>query len=74
MPIRHLLKGDVAFTPEEADLLITTFEDTLTALKLLDRNDPVTRFVARHIIQLAKDGERDPVRLRELTIESLTGS
>ena len=72
MPIRLIIKNDHAFTPEEAQVLIGAFEDTLLALNLTDREDPITLLVAKRIIELAKEGERDPSRLRDLTIASVT--
>jgi hypothetical protein len=41
----------------------------LRALNLTDRDDPLTTRVAKVIIGLAKDGERDPARLRDLTLK-----
>jgi hypothetical protein len=55
---------DGAFSPED----ITALEDTLSALGLVDRNDPAVLLVAKHIIELAKHGERDPVRLRNSVV------
>jgi hypothetical protein len=43
--------------------LITAFETCLTKLRLTDRDDPATMTVAKVIIRLAKEGERDPERL-----------
>jgi hypothetical protein len=43
--------------------LAAAFEATLSKLGLVDRKDPMTTTVAQLIIQLAKDGERDPERL-----------
>jgi hypothetical protein len=43
-------------------------------LRLIDRTDLATDLVARTIIEFAKQGERDPVRLRDRTIEALSGS
>jgi len=71
MPIRLIIKNDHAFTPEDAEVLILAFEDTLKVLRLVDREDPVTMLVARTIIDLAKQGERDPVRLREATLKEI---
>jgi hypothetical protein len=48
------------------------FESTLGGLGLANREDPVTMIVAQKIIQLAKDGERDPDRLRDEAIKSLS--
>jgi hypothetical protein len=42
------------------------FEDTLRALKLVDRKDQLTITVAKLIIEFAKQGERHPVRLLAL--------
>ena len=39
MPIRQLLDSN-AFNPEEVTMLRDVFEDTLRALKLVDRSDP----------------------------------
>jgi hypothetical protein len=73
VPIRLIINNDCSFTPEEADILIGAFEATLHDLKLVDREDPLTLLVAKHIIKLAKQGERDPVRLRRRTIQELSG-
>jgi hypothetical protein len=54
---------DHSFSPEEATALITAFETCLTKLRLTDRDDPATMTVAKVIIRLAKEGERDPERL-----------
>ena len=71
MPIRQLL-DNTAFNPEEVTLLRDVFEDTLRALKLVDRSDPVTMLVARTIIELASQGERDPARLRRAAVQAFS--
>ena len=71
VPIRLLLEHDHAFTPEEVKVLVDAFEDTLIALKLVDREDQLTMTVAKLLIQFAKEDERDPVRLRELVLNTL---
>ena len=63
MPIRPLLQ-DVSFSPEDVTALTTAFEDSLSALGLMDRSDPAVLMVAKRIIELAKHGERNPTRLR----------
>ena len=67
MPIRQLLDRN-AFNPEEVTILRDVFEDTLRALKLVDRSDPVTSLIAKKIIELARRGERDPARLRQAAV------
>jgi hypothetical protein len=71
MPIRLLLEHDHLFEPEGIPGLVLAFEDTLRVLGLTNREDPLTLTVARLIVQLAKDGERDPSRLRDGVLEAL---
>jgi hypothetical protein len=71
MPIRLLLEHDHAFTPEDVKVLIEAFEGTLLALDLADREDQLTITVAKLIVQFAKEGERDPNRLRDLILRTL---
>jgi hypothetical protein len=49
-------------------VLSVAFEDTLRTLRLIDRNDPAVTIVAKHIIELAKSGERDR-SLRDAALE-----
>ena len=72
MPIYRLLQNH-AFGPDEIRVLTTAFEEALQSLRLVDRADPATEMVARKIIELAQQGERDPVRLRERAVRSLSG-
>ena len=46
-------------------------EDAVRQLRLVDRNDPVVTMVAKTIIELARRGERDPIRLRDQAIQSI---
>ena len=71
MPIHRLLENH-AFGPDEIRVLTAAFEDTLRKLRLADRNDPATEIVAKKIVELARRGERDPVRLREGAIQALS--
>jgi hypothetical protein len=72
MAIYRLLKNS-AFGPEEIKVLTTAYEDTLRTLRLADRADPATEIIAKKIIEFAQRGERNPLRLRERAIESLSG-
>jgi hypothetical protein len=51
--------------------MVAGFEATLRELKLTDRDDPITELIARLIIDCAKDGERDPIKLRDCAMEGL---
>ena len=70
MPIRELLKGQ-SFGPDDIAILVRAFEEALRELKLVDRTDPATQLVAKRIIELAQQGERDPVRLREGAVKAI---
>ena len=61
--IRAILENDHAFGPEDVANLTGAFEAALTRLGLVDRGDPLTTAVAKAIIELAKEGERDPEKL-----------
>jgi hypothetical protein len=63
MPIRSVLKDDHAFSPEDVTAITNAFENCLSKLGLRDRTDPATMAVAKVVIELAKQGERDPERL-----------
>jgi hypothetical protein len=71
MPITRLLQ-DTAFGPDEIAVLVAAYEDALRALSLVNRADLATEMVAKTIIELAKQGERDPVRLRERAIQAVS--
>jgi hypothetical protein len=66
---RRVFKQEV-FGPDTVAVLAVALEDTLRQLGLVDRNDPAVTIVAKTIIELARRGERDPVRLREQAIQS----
>jgi hypothetical protein len=69
MSIRQML-DNAAFNPEETALLRSVFEDTLRALNLSDRTDPIITLVAKKIIELASHGARAASRLRQTAINS----
>ena len=71
MPIQRLLKDQQRFGPEDFKVLSSAFEEALRELRLVDRTDPATQLVARRIIELAQQGERDPIRLRESAIKGI---
>jgi hypothetical protein len=71
LPIRVLLHGDVWFEPEELESLATAFELALRKFELSDRRDPVAVVLAKFIIELAKEGERDPGKLCEGALKLL---
>ena len=59
------------FGPDTIAALAMALEDALHQLRLTDRNDPQVTMLAKRIIELARQGERDPARLRDQAIQSL---
>jgi hypothetical protein len=60
------------FDPELVAIMSAAYEDALGALNLRDRSDPITEIVAHEIIQFTLQGGRDPVKLRDLAVQSLS--
>ena len=73
MPIRAILETEYGpvFGPEDVAPLAAAFEAALSKLRLADRKDPMTMTVAKLIIQLAKNGERDPKKLCDGALQIL---
>ena len=73
VPIRDILKAEYGpvFEPEELASFTAAFDAALSKLGLVDRKDPMITTVAKLIIQLAKDGERDPKKLCDQALEIL---
>jgi hypothetical protein len=74
MPIRTLLNNDQSFSPDEAEVLVEAFEQSLKALKLVDREDPITLLVAEKVLEAAREGERDAQRIRTCVLAQFGGS
>jgi hypothetical protein len=61
-----------AFGPEVIAIMSSAYQAVLSDLGLSDREDTITLLVARRIIDLTSEGERDPNRLRAATLASLS--
>jgi len=70
MAIYRLLQN-APLGPEEISRLVLAYEETLKALELSDRSDPITHMVARKIIELGQTGVRDPLQIAALAIKEL---
>ncbi len=58
--------------PEEIGRLLAAYHETLKALRLKNRDDAITKLVAKRIIAISQTGVRDPVRLAQLAIKDLS--
>jgi hypothetical protein len=72
MPITRLLQN-ASFGPDEITVLVRAFDDALGRLGV-DRNSPVAEALAKKIIKLAQQGERDPKKLCQHGVQSVSQS
>ncbi len=70
MAIYRILQN-AAFGPDDIDRMVAAYEETLKALGLKDRSDPITDLVARKIVEISQTGVRDARQLSKLAIEKL---
>jgi hypothetical protein len=70
MPITPFLDG-LNFDDETKRVMGVAFEMTYVALRLTDQTNPIAAAIAGQIIELAKNGERNPDRLCEGALNSL---
>jgi hypothetical protein len=66
---RLLHQAQFVADPELVDLMGQVYEDAVKALRL-DRGHARTELIARKVFELTKAGERDPARLKDLTIQA----
>ena len=71
MPLTRFL-GDTSFGPDEIAVLVSAYEAAMRELDLPGPTAPGVQTLAMTIIRFAKQGERDPVRLRERAIDALS--
>lgn len=57
--------GEQSFAPEHLRAMGVAFENACKSLGLADTPDPLTDMIATKIIETARAGESDPVRLYE---------
>ena len=69
MPITSFLNG-VRFDRETTRVMGVAFEMTRVALGIAERRDDVNEIVAKTIVELAKQGERNPDLLCERVLQS----
>jgi hypothetical protein len=70
--VRLIRDQGCSFEPEALAAMGTAYHAVLQELRLLDREDAGTLMVAKHIVELAGQGERDPQRLAEATLGVLS--
>jgi hypothetical protein len=66
------LLEDTAFGPDEIAIMVMAYEMGLTQINASGDNDPTAETLAQTIVMLAKQGERDPVRLEQRAISIMS--
>jgi hypothetical protein len=66
MPIYRMMQA-AAFDAAAVKIITTAFDGALAELAL-DRTDPKAEILASKVIECARTGERDPERLRALSV------
>jgi hypothetical protein len=69
----YRLSENTTFGPEEIERLVTAYKQTLRALGLKDRSDPITQLVAEKIIAVGRFGIEDPAEISKLALNELGG-
>jgi hypothetical protein len=54
------------FDPEDIAVMTTAFDRLLADFKLTNRDDPVVTMLAKLVIEIVRNGERDPERIRRV--------
>ncbi len=67
LPMAPYLAG-LSFDPEATEAMGRAFAMACRSLGLADTSDPMTQMIARHIIEAAGAGERDPDRLYQAVL------
>ena len=68
MPIQPYLQGQ-AFDPDTIRVMGSAFENVCKQLRILDKDDAVTKIVARTVIDMAQRGFRDEASLTAAVME-----
>jgi hypothetical protein len=67
----HPLFERLSVEPDEISRLAEAYKLTLEALRLHDRDDAMTRIVARAIIEISQTGVEDPAELSRLAVKQV---
>jgi hypothetical protein len=72
MPVIKLInEHQSSFDPEAIKIIVSVYDKACTALGLVGRTDPMAELLAKKVIEAAQTGERDPLRIFQMAIDSL---
>lgn len=69
----HRLLRNTTFGPAEIARLVAAYEQTLQALGLKNRSDPITLLVAEKVIAIGGLGIESPAEISKLAVRELGG-
>jgi hypothetical protein len=69
---RTILEQGIAFDPDDVTRLEVAYYAVIRHFGLVQCEDGATLLVAKRIVQLAAEGQRDPERLMAATIKALS--
>ena len=73
MPVIRLAnEQEISFDPEAISIISAAFEKACDALGLSNRRDALTELLAKKVIEAAQSGERDPLRIYQVAMDSLS--
>jgi hypothetical protein len=67
----HSLRQNCSFSPDEIVVVDQAYKDTLRALGVRDRTEPIAVVAAKAIMESARTGERDRAKLRGDAVREL---
>lgn len=70
MAIYRLLQ-EAAFDADDIKVMSAAYEAALEAARLKNRQDPLTELIAHKIIEVYRNGERDPVHVCSVALREL---
>jgi hypothetical protein len=67
----HRFLQNTPLGPEDIERLVAAYHETLRTLDLKNRDDPMTRMIAKKIIEVGQTGIRDPAQISQLAMREL---
>jgi hypothetical protein len=62
------------FDPDEIAVMATAFDQLLLDLRLAQRDDPLVTMIAKRVIELVRNGVRDPEQVRREVVAAYRSS
>jgi len=67
----YRLIASVISGSDKIEAMIKAYETTLTALRMIDRKDPLTEIIAKSIVTVTATGERNPEVISKRALNAL---